>query len=97
MAPLRARFTLVAALLVAAPLAACSNQAEGERCDRNNNNDDCQDGLVCKSSAELGGNADICCPEGGSEVDEGVLGLRDGADKVHHSVARLARRTPVPI
>ena len=38
-------------------MGACSNQAEGDRCDTQNGNDDCQDGLVC----EPGKN--ICCPQ----------------------------------
>jgi hypothetical protein len=44
---------------------ACSNQAEGERCDFENGNDDCQEGLVCVESRELvqGVNqGDRCCP-----------------------------------
>jgi hypothetical protein len=53
--------------LVAIPFAACSNQGEGDRCDRRSDNtgtDDCQDGLVCTAQSELGSAAqsDICCP-----------------------------------
>lgn len=44
----------------------CSAQGEGQRCNIGNNNDDCAEGLVCKSSRELGGSADICCPETGT-------------------------------
>ena len=44
----------------------CSNQSLGQRCSIDNNNDDCQDGLVCVSKAELLGPSDICCPPGGS-------------------------------
>ena len=55
-------------------LAACSNQAEGERCQAENGNDDCQDGLVCLAATQKtfnGGvglvnapynNSDRCCP-----------------------------------
>jgi len=55
-------------------LAACSNQAEGERCQAENGNDDCQDGLVCLAASQKdfnGGtgfvnapynNSDRCCP-----------------------------------
>lgn len=70
------RYVLAAAWIVVAALAfpACSNQAEGERCDVNNNNDDCQEGLICKPSTELGGSADICCPEGTSELPECTIG-----------------------
>lgn len=35
---------------------ACSNQAEGDRCDSQNGNDDCEDGLVCTPGKN------ICCP-----------------------------------
>ncbi len=44
---------------------ACSSQAEGQRCNIDNGNDDCDEGLVCTSSRDLGGNADICCPASG--------------------------------
>lgn len=66
------------ALLVMAPLTtevvACSGQGEGERCEHKNGNDDCQEGLVCKSSKDLGGNADICCPTGQSTNPECIPG-----------------------
>lgn len=50
--------------------AACSTQGEGERCERKNGNNDCAEGLICKSGKDLGGNADICCPSGSSEHPE---------------------------
>jgi len=72
------RNVLAAASIVIASFAfpACSNQAEGERCDVNNNDDDCQEGLICTSSRELGGSADYCCPpgQGTSELPECTLG-----------------------
>lgn len=34
-------------------LVACSQQAEGDRCQLDNNNDDCADGLVCTGSTNL--------------------------------------------
>ncbi len=48
----------------------CSGEAEGERCDVNDDNsgnDDCASGLICYASTNLGGVAeanhtDICCP-----------------------------------
>lgn len=55
----------VALLGAAVALAACSNQGEGGRCDQlasNGGNDDCQDGLVCTSSRDLGSGSDLCCP-----------------------------------
>lgn len=67
---------LVSALIVAS--AACSNQGEGERCEVENGNDDCKNGLICvpadtgkESSASAFGytavnapfnNSDRCCP-----------------------------------
>ncbi len=42
---------------------ACSNQAEGERCDTLNGNDDCASGLVCYPQAQLKDTiSDRCCP-----------------------------------
>jgi hypothetical protein len=46
-------------------LSACSNNGEGERCQFNNNNDDCQDGLLCLASSQVNpsyNNSDRCCP-----------------------------------
>lgn len=46
-------------------LVACSNQAEGDRCQTANGNDDCQDGLICLASTQVNTNynsADRCCP-----------------------------------
>lgn len=51
---LLAGFSVVAVCAVF--VGACSNQAEGERCEAANGNDDCQDGLVCDP------NKSICCP-----------------------------------
>jgi len=46
-------------------LVACSNNGEGERCQVENNNDDCQDGLICLSKSNVNqgyNNGDRCCP-----------------------------------
>src|SRR5690606_14242775 len=46
-------------------LVACSNNAEGERCQTANNNDDCQDGLICLAAAQVNpsyNSSDRCCP-----------------------------------
>jgi len=62
-----------ATALLVLVLAACSNGAEGDRCEFDNGNDDCQDGLVCvpKAASSRPGNgtvnppynnADRCCP-----------------------------------
>lgn len=57
----RAAFlAIVFPLLLAS--SACSNQGEGERCDRRNDNADCASGLVCTSKETLKSNSDLCCP-----------------------------------
>jgi hypothetical protein len=61
---------VVAVALAAA--SACSNQGQGERCDKNNNDADCSAGLVCTSASLLApglpvGSA-ICCPVAGQPV-----------------------------
>jgi len=61
---------IVSTLLVAGwiTLGACSNKKEGERCEVNNNNDDCEDGLICIPKAQAAKdyqNADRCCPPPG--------------------------------
>jgi len=38
----------------------CSDYGEGDRCETENNNDDCQDGLVCKQLTGVNGGR--CCP-----------------------------------
>ncbi|HEY8077354.1 MAG TPA: hypothetical protein VIF62_24680 [Labilithrix sp.] len=53
-------------------LVACSNGAEGDRCEYDNLNDDCQDGLICIPASPRPGapytvnqqyaNSDRCCP-----------------------------------
>ena len=59
-----------ASLLGGALFVACSNQAEGERCDPRFANEDCRDGLICKRATELGGLYDLCCPATGANVVE---------------------------
>jgi hypothetical protein len=52
-----------AALLVTLGLmgaVACSNQGEGERCDPNNDNEDCASGLTCQKIE--GQSSPLCCP-----------------------------------
>jgi hypothetical protein len=59
------RFKVVLAalpLLTLVLAGACSNQGEGERCDKNADNfgnSDCNDGLTCQQIASYGY---ICCP-----------------------------------
>jgi hypothetical protein len=61
-APALLAFAFVAALIAAA---ACSDQGEGEFCDPNNGNNDCQSGLECVPAPGLSPtltNRDRCCP-----------------------------------
>lgn len=55
-------------------LAACSKQGEGERCDLNSGNLDCDVGLVCRSAEQLsitgGRGVAICCPPDDVEPSE---------------------------
>jgi hypothetical protein len=66
--------TIALAALAALSLLGCPTQGEGERCNIENGNDDCAEGLLCKSSRDLGGNADICCPDGASDNPECIPG-----------------------
>ena len=75
------RCLLSLATLVVLLGSACAAQGEGDRCNAGNGNDDCAEGLVCKTSRELEGNADICCPEtGSSESPECTPGGVGGSD-----------------
>src|SRR4051812_13997174 len=65
------RLTVLVVLLVSAlvlPFTAqgCGLQGEGERCDVDNLDDDCDTGLVCTAGEDLDNpNTDICCPADG--------------------------------
>ncbi len=50
----------LAALAGALGAHGCSNYGEGERCELENNSDDCQDGLLCKQLTGVNGGR--CCP-----------------------------------
>lgn len=67
----RSRRTKVAAVVTTLTIAgwlalsACSNNAEGERCQVNNNNDDCENGLLCLAASQVNpsyNGSDRCCP-----------------------------------
>jgi hypothetical protein len=45
--------------LCAVLMGACADAGEGDRCEVDNGNNDCSNGLVCVA----GGPTDICCPE----------------------------------
>jgi hypothetical protein len=53
----------------------CAKQAEGERCDLNNGDFDCDTGLLCRGEAQLslrgnGKGVALCCPSSGeTKVD----------------------------
>jgi hypothetical protein len=49
-------------------VASCGEQAEGERCERSNDDNDCGPGLVCTSLQNLTGATEgaVCCPERGT-------------------------------
>ncbi|MCL2724031.1 MAG: hypothetical protein FWD69_06290 [Polyangiaceae bacterium] len=55
---------LVAAFVA---MAACSNGGEGDRCERNNGNADCKDGLICMAGSQAASGwqngGDWCCPQ----------------------------------
>lgn len=75
-------FSAVALLaLGAASFVACAKQALGERCDKQNNDDDCASGLVC-TSTRAGGPSSICCPPGNPLSDgpcsAAITGPTDG-------------------
>ncbi len=63
---------VLASLLALGFAPGCSQQAEGERCDKLKTGDaDCGDGLVCvKKSELLDASADRCCPPGTSFGDQ---------------------------
>lgn len=66
-----ARLALVSvAVALVAP--GCSQQGEGERCDKDKNGDaDCESGLICTPKESLNGQlADRCCPTPGTETDK---------------------------
>jgi hypothetical protein len=71
---------LLLLVLVAFPLAlgrfvaGCAAQGDGQRCSVLNNSDDCQTGLVCTSSAVLGGSSDICCLPSGDTLPACIPG-----------------------
>lgn len=75
----RVSFVSAALLLLASAgfVGACSLQGEGERCSTDNNNDDCQAGLVCKPKLS------VCCPDDVSQATTDVC--RNGGSVVSDS------------
>ena len=80
--PLRAIRTVLLAGLVSVPVVlpfGCGEQAEGDRCDRDSGNADCEGGLTCVEAASL---VDItvgdrCCPDPAEST--GICTRRGGA------------------
>ena len=74
--------TTVCAVLLAASLFGCSKQGEGERCDLNSGNLDCDTGLICRSGDQLnigiGEGFALCCPPDG--VPPSVNACNAGAE-----------------
>lgn len=58
--------TVFALAIAALATPACSNQGEGERCDKNNANDDCTSGLSCQDIE--GQPSSLCCPPAGQAI-----------------------------
>jgi hypothetical protein len=78
---MRASKSLVRAVALAAAVlaaASCSNQGQGDRCDVNNGDSDCESGLVCTPLSVLPGlnettlNAAICCPPPGTNTSSTI-------------------------
>jgi hypothetical protein len=68
---MRLRSILALPLAAALAFAACSNQGEGQICDRNagnGGNDDCENGLVCVASPNPNIHGFRCCPASGAST-----------------------------
>ncbi len=63
----------VASTLTVLAASGCSQQGEGQRCDRfqaNNTSSDCDSGLSCIAAEQLDSPTDLCCPPEGQESNE---------------------------
>lgn len=69
--PSRVRQSALGCVLGALLALGCSKQAEGERCDTNNNNEDCESGLQCTPLRTLGRGTvgAVCCPDNDPSVE----------------------------
>ena len=71
-APLRSRVRALGALALLLLGLGCSKQAEGERCDQNNGDLDCESGLLCVGEEQIsitGTGFALCCPVTNPTVD----------------------------
>jgi hypothetical protein len=75
----------------------CAKQAEGERCDLNNGDLDCDTGLLCKGEAQLsirgGKGIALCCPISGEIT---VDACRASAPLPDEMLETPAPVTPLP-
>jgi uncharacterized membrane protein YgcG len=53
---------VVLAFLSPLAFASCSHSAEGESCELENGNDDCDEGLICRGPWEVSSKEPVCCP-----------------------------------
>jgi hypothetical protein len=54
--------TVIAWSFLLLGLAACGDNAEGDACDMNNGNSDCESGLVCTPAHAVKAREAVCCP-----------------------------------
>jgi hypothetical protein len=80
--------------------AGCSKQGQGERCDQNNGNLDCEGDLVCKGEAQLSlqgqtRGVGLCCPAGSDQNT--VEACRATATLPPEPDAGPVQETPTPV
>jgi hypothetical protein len=85
-------------LFVGLALAGCSKQGQGERCDQNNGNLDCESDLVCKGEGQLSlqvqtRGVGLCCPPSN---DSTVEACRQTATLPPEPDAGAVEETPTP-
>lgn len=82
---------LVGVLVALAAVPACSSYSEGERCQSENGDDDCQSGLSCTPAAQLTNTtSDRCCPANRSLATETVCAIPVGATGTSSDAAASA-------
>lgn len=69
---IRSPFVTLCSLLALALTVACAKQPEGGRCERTNDNNDCESGLECVSLQGLSGESEgaVCCPRNTNATTE---------------------------
>lgn len=86
-------------LLLCLAIAGCSKQGQGERCDQNNGNFDCEGDLVCKGEALLNlqgptQGVGLCCPALASQTS--VAACRAAQTLPAEPDAGPGEETPTP-